>query len=121
MPTDRTNKIFYVELQSSDLDRSKAFFREAFGWTFKDYGPDYASFHEDDPNLSGGIYRSARQSTIAGGGILLVLHHQNLDEAAGKVTAAGGKITKPAFPFPGGRRFHFQEPGGNELAVCAVD
>lgn len=118
---DRTNKIFYVEFQTADLARSKAFFAAAFGWTFKDYGPDYASFNEQDDVVSGGFYASKAQSTIAGGGVLVVLQHQQLEATLEKVTRAGARITKPIFSFPGGRRFHFQEPGGNELAVCSVD
>lgn len=118
---DRTNKIFYVEFQTADLVQSKAFFAAAFGWTFKDYGPDYASFNEHDEALSGGFYRSKAQGAIATGAPLVVLRNQQLEAAQGKVIACGGKITKAIFSFPGGRRFHFQEPGGNELAVCSVE
>ncbi|HZZ59094.1 MAG TPA: VOC family protein [Opitutaceae bacterium] len=118
---DRTNKIIYIEFQTADLAKTKAFFTAAFGWTFKDYGPDYASFEEQDPAVSGGICRSSAQGSIAAGGPLVVLFNQQLEAACDKVVAEGGRITKPIFSYPGGRRFHFVEPGGNELAVCSIE
>jgi len=103
-------QVNYVEWQSRDLARSKAFFSAAFGWQFTDYGPDYAAFAE---GLDGGI-ETARDEPRAP---LVVLKTDDLSAALDRVVAAGGEIVRPIFPFPGGRRFHFREPGGAELAV----
>ncbi len=83
-----------------------------FGWTFEDYGPDYASFH--DGRLAGGFRKEAR---VPRGGPLVVLYAADLAAMEAKVRQAGGKIARPTFEFPGGRRFHFTDPSGNELAV----
>lgn len=108
-------KLDYVEFASRDLEGTKAFFRSAFGWDFVDYGPDYAAFSGE--GLDGGFFRSDAVATTRLGGPLLVLYSERLEETLGRVDAAGGKILKPIFAFPGGRRFQFEEPGGNELAV----
>ncbi|HEX4048028.1 MAG TPA: VOC family protein [Opitutaceae bacterium] len=115
---DQENKIFYVEFHASDLGRTKAFFEKTFGWTFTDYGPDYASF--DNSGIAGGFFSSDKRGTIAAGAPLVVIQNQRLEEALRRVTENGGRITQEIFSFPGGRRFHFAEPSGNELAVCAV-
>jgi predicted enzyme related to lactoylglutathione lyase len=106
------HRIDYIELGTSDLAASKAFFQQVFGWEFTDYGPDYTSFK--DGRLDGGF--SAIRPGMAGGA-LLVLYSSDLEGTQKKVQAAGGKIILEIFSFPGGRRFHFGEPGGNELAV----
>lgn len=108
-------KINYVEFQTSDMDATKAFFAAAFHWTFVDYGPDYASFA--NAGIDGGFYRSDQTASSARGSVLIVFYSERLEETQGKVEAAGGSITKPIFSFPGGRRFHFTEPCGNEFAV----
>ncbi|MCB1999636.1 MAG: VOC family protein [Rhodoferax sp.] len=108
-------KINYVEFPARDLAQSKAFFAAAFGWSFVDYGPDYAAF--SDQGLDGGFYRSELQATTASGSALLVFFSQALEETQARVERAGGRIVKPIFTFPGGRRFHFVEPSGNEFAV----
>ncbi len=113
------NQIFYVEFQAADLAGTKAFFTQVFGWKFTDYGPEYTSF--EDGHMAGGFFKSEQRSTIAGGGPLVVIQNQELEDALARVIAAGGKITQEIFAFPGGRRFHFMEPSGNELAVCAVE
>jgi len=112
------NQIFYVEFQAADLAATKAFFIAAFDWKFTDYGPEYTSF--EDGHMSGGFFQSEKRSTIAGGGPLVVLLHTQLEAALDRVVACGGKITQEIFAFPGGRRFHFIEPSGNELAVCCL-
>lgn len=108
-------KINYVEFPASDLGKTKAFFEAAFGWTFTDYGPEYAAF--SGQGLDGGFYKSDLKATTARGSALIVFFSQFLEETQAKVLGAGGRIVKPIFSFPGGRRFHFIEPSGNEFAV----
>lgn len=110
-------KLNYVEYPARDLAATQAFFQAAFGWTFAQYGPDYAAF--SGQGLDGGFYRAGLAATSAQGGALLVFYSERLEETLAKVTAAGGQIVKPVFAFPGGRRFHFTEPSGNEFAVWA--
>ncbi len=107
--------INYIELPSRDLVATKAFFERCFGWRFKDYGPDYMAF--DDAGLDGGFYKSESIARTESGSALVVLSSERLEETLAKVEAAGAQILKPIFSFPGGRRFHFAEPGGSELAV----
>jgi predicted enzyme related to lactoylglutathione lyase len=108
-------KLNYVEFPSRDIPATKLFFENAFNWSFQDYGPDYSSF--SDQGLDGGFYKSDLISTVANGSALLVLLSENLEKSLSNVELAGGEITKAIFSFPGGSRFHFLEPGGNELAV----
>jgi uncharacterized protein len=108
-------KINYVEFPARDIEATKAFFAAAFGWSFVDYGPDYAAF--SDPGLDGGFYRSGLSATVDRGTALVVLFSNALEATLARVEQAGGRIVKPIFSFPGGRRFHFSEPSGNELAV----
>jgi predicted enzyme related to lactoylglutathione lyase len=110
-------KINYVEYPARNLAATKAFFQKAFGWTFQDYGPEYAAF--SDQGLDGGFYKADMAASTSKGSALIVLYSDRLEETLAKVTAAGGKVVKPIFSFPGGRRFHFTEPSGNELAVWA--
>ncbi|MCA9133700.1 MAG: VOC family protein [Planctomycetales bacterium] len=108
-------KIHYVEFAARDLAATKAFFEKSFGWTFEDYGPDYTAFAGQ--GLDGGFYRAERAATTANGSALIVFYSDRLEETQNKVERSGGQIVKPIFSFPGGRRFHFTEPSGNELAV----
>ena len=108
-------KISYVEFPATDLTATKQFFQSVFGWSFTDYGPDYASFSKQ--GLSGGFYQSGLSSLTDNGAALIVLYSENIEVTQTKIEQTGGKITKPIFSFPGGRRFHFCEPSGNELAV----
>lgn len=108
-------KINYVEYPARQLDATKAFFETAFGWRFVDYGPDYTAF--SDQGLDGGFYRSELAASVSQGSALVVFYSARLEETQAKVEAAGGKVVKPIFSFPGGRRFHFTEPSGNEFAV----
>ena len=114
---DQTNKIFYIEFHASDLEKTKAFFENVFGWTFTDYGPDYTSFV--DGQIAGGFFRSDKRASSAEGGVLVVIFHPQLEDALRRVVEHGGKITREIFSYPGGRRFHFAEPSGNELSVCS--
>lgn len=111
----RHEKINYVEYPSRDLPGTRHFFEQAFGWTFQDYGPDYIAF--SDQGLDGGFFTSDLAARTETGSALLVLYSDNLEGTLSRVEAAGGRVVKPIFSFPGGRRFHFVEPGGNELAV----
>ncbi len=108
-------KLNYVEFPARDLPGTQAFFGNAFNWTFEDFGPDYCAF--SGQGLDGGFYRSELYSSTQSGGALLVFYSDDLEATLAKITEAGGRIEKPIFAFPGGRRFHFSEPSGNEFAV----
>ena len=108
-------KINYVEFASTDLDATKSFFSTVFGWSFKDFGPEYTAF--SDSGLMGGFFKSDLKADTAKGSALVVLYCSDLEGAQTQVVEAGGSIVKEIFSFPGGRRFHFTEPSGNELAV----
>lgn len=109
--------IDYLELAAPDLVACKAFYQGAFGWRFTDYGPEYAGFTlASGGREMGGVRQGAAGPT---GGPLVIVYSEDLDATLAKVQAAGGKITTAPFTFPGGRRFHFQDPAGNELAVWA--
>ncbi|WP_428243191.1 VOC family protein [Gynuella sp.] len=108
-------KINYVEFPSRDLTATKSFFHQAFGWEFTDYGPDYSAF--SNQGLDGGFFKSDQCSLTSQGAALIVLFSHQLEQSEEKVRAAGGTIVREIFSFPGGRRFHFIEPGGNEFAV----
>jgi uncharacterized protein len=110
-------KINYVEYPSRDIAETKRFFEHAFGWSFQDYGPDYTAF--TDQGLDGGFFKSDLAARTETGSALIVFYSEKLEETQAKVEAAGGNIVMPIFDFPGGRRFHFTEPGGNEFAVWA--
>lgn len=114
--TDPDRCIDYIEFGVSDIARVKAFYGEAFGWTFTDYGPDYCEF--SDGRMKGG-FDAGRPP--APGGPLVVLYGDDLADLQARIEAAGGRIIKPVFAFPGGRRFHFSDPEGYELAVWSVD
>lgn len=108
--------INYVELPANNLEATKSFFSQAFEWQFTDYGPDYAAF--SNSGLDGGFFRSELHSDSSQqGAALVVLYSDNLEATQATIEAAGGTINQPIFSFPGGRRFHFIEPSGNELAV----
>lgn len=108
-------KINYVEFPSRNLALTKAFFEQAFGWTFQDYGPEYTAF--SDEGLDGGFFLSDQASASQTGAALIVFYSERLEETQAKVEPAGGTIVKPIFSFPGGHRFHFTEPAGNEFVV----
>lgn len=108
-------KLNYVEFASRDLTATKAFLTQALGWAFVDFGPDYAAFAGE--GLDGGFYTSTEVASCAQGCALLVFYSANLERTLEKITSCGATLSKPIFSFPGGRRFHFVEPGGNELAV----
>jgi uncharacterized protein len=109
---EQDGKLDYLEIPThgATLSAIKEFYRAAFSWQFTDHGPSYASF---DEGLRGGFDASADATPRP----LPVLYAKDLEAARAKVEEAGGRITRPIFSFPGGRRFHFVDPGGNELAV----
>lgn len=113
MPTDK--KIDYVEFPGVDFDAIEEFYSKTFGWKFTDYGPGYRAF--TDEKLNGGFFESSHKSSAAKGAALVVLYATDLEATQKQVVANGGSICKEIFSFPGGRRFHFHDPHGNELAV----
>lgn len=108
-------KLNYVEFAAENLTATKTFFSAVFNWEFVDYGPDYTAF--SGQGLDGGFYTAPLCSKTANGAALLVFYSKDIDATLAKVEAAGGQIIKPIFDFPGGCRFHFTEPSGNEFAV----
>ncbi|KHL62583.1 VOC family protein [Xanthomonas euvesicatoria pv. euvesicatoria] len=114
--TDTTqHRIDYLEFAVDSIAVAKAFYGQAFGWTFQDYGPDYCEFR--DGRLSGGFFHGTPQP----GGALVVLASDDLARSQARIEAAGGRITQPVFAFPGGRRFHFADPHGYPFAVWSKD
>jgi hypothetical protein len=109
---NNNGRVDYIEFPATDVTRTKAFYSAAFGWKFTDYGPDYTSF--EDGRLTGGF---TKENKPAAGGTLIVIYASDLAGMEKKVRDAGGTIVKDIFSFPGGRRFHFADPNGNELAV----
>jgi uncharacterized protein len=105
--------IDYIEIAVTDMDAAKAFYASAFGWSLVDYGPDYAGI-QGEGREAGGLRRDPE---VRPGGPLVILYSEDLEASVEAVTAAGGKIVEPIYSFPGGRRFHFADPAGNELAV----
>lgn len=108
-------KINYLEFPAKDLNKVRAFYEQAFAWQFTEYGDTYLAFN--DGAIDGGFYQAEAESTQQSGGVLVVLYSKDIIASEQKVVAAGGEISTPVFPFPGGKRFHFKDPNGNELAV----
>ncbi|WP_111709562.1 VOC family protein [Lutibacter citreus] len=106
------NHINYIEFKATDLEKIKVFYKSVFNWEFTDYGSTYTAFSES--GLMGGFEKTDK--TISNG-VLIVIYHNNLDLIKNKIIEFDGKITKDIFPFPGGKRFHFQDPSGNILAI----
>ena len=108
----KNNHINYIELKANNFNDTKAFYTEAFGWKFIDYGEDYMAF--ESSGLDGGFQRT--DQPIANGA-MVVLYHEDLEASKARILALGAKITVDIFSFPGGQRFQFLDPSGNELAV----
>jgi predicted enzyme related to lactoylglutathione lyase len=109
--SENDQRIDYVEFVVRDIGRTKAFYAAAFGWQMTDYGPDYAAFF--DGRLNGGFTTGEPKP----GGPLVILFASDLAATQRAVEDAGGTIVRTPFAFPGGRRFHFTDPDGYELAV----
>ncbi|HEY4191993.1 MAG TPA: VOC family protein [Mesorhizobium sp.] len=109
----QAGKLDYLEMPATGgtLDRVKAFYSAAFSWSFTDYGATYSAF---DEGLEGGFQADGAEASSRP---LPVLYSENIEESLNAVETAGGTILRPIFSFPGGRRFHFADPAGNELAV----
>jgi uncharacterized protein len=114
----RHHTVDYIEIPVVDVAVAKEFYGSAFGWTFNDYGPDYAGIQ--DPARSGAeIGGLAKSDAARVGGPLVLLFSDDLDASVEAVVAAGGTVVNGPYAFPGGRRFHFADPSGNELGVWA--
>lgn len=110
-------KINYIEFPAKDLNIAKSFFGSLFNWVFEDFGDQYTAFYK--AGMDGGFYKSDKVVSTENGSALVVFFSENLEETEAKVKNCGGQITTPIFSFPGGRRFHFSDPNGNEYAVWA--
>ena len=109
---EKDRRIDYIELPTVDLSEAKHFYGEVFGWKFVDYGPEYSSFN--DGRMDGGF---RKELSVQSGGPLIIIYSINLEQIKEKVVSAGGTIVEDIFEFPGGRRLHFTDPSGNELAI----
>lgn len=115
-PTDfEHHSINYIEFAANNLKETKLFFEKAFQWEFTDYGEEYTAFNAK--GLMGGFFQSDVVSAANDGAPLLVLYSNDLETSFDIVKSQGAEITRPIFEFPGGRRFQFKEPSGNELAI----
>lgn len=112
---NKNNTINYVEFPAKDLQATKRFFEKAFDWSFDDFGPDYTAF--SNAGLNGGFYKANLCSSTESGAALIIFYSNELESRQEIIKRSGGNIVKEIFPFPGGRRFHFTEPSGNEFAV----
>jgi predicted enzyme related to lactoylglutathione lyase len=109
---EQDRRMDYIEFPATNIEETKRFYSEVFGWEFTDYGPDYTSFN--DGRLTGGFHAVPEVPT---GGPLVVVYSTNLADIEARVRENGGQIIRETFEFPGGRRFHFTDPSGNELAI----
>ncbi len=116
--SEHDRQINYIELPTADMPATQRFYGDVFGWQFTDYGPEYASFSAKEAGVDGGFRADGQvRPAPANAGVLVVLYAAELEATLNRVRGAGAQIVKPIFGFPGGRRFHFRDPGGNELAV----
>ena len=109
-------RLNYVELPVRDMRAARGFYEAVFGWSLAEFGPTYAATVTGDTDI--GLQADASEATRAP---LPVIEVDDLERALAAVTAAGGTVTRPIFAFPGGRRFHFLDPSGNELAAVTAD
>ncbi len=108
-------KLNYIEFSTTNISATKDFFQSVFNWSFEDFGPEYTSF--SGQGLDGGFFKSEKTSLTSNGSALVVFYSNDLESTLEKVKKSGATISKSVFSFPGGHRFHFIEPGGNELAA----
>ena len=109
------DKINYIEFPTTDIAATKDFFSQVFDWKFEDFGSEYTAF--SNAGIDGGFFQSDQSVSTKNGSVLIVLYSEALEDTQAKIEQAGGAILKPIFSFPGGRRFHFSDPSGNEYAV----
>ena len=114
--SNKHHHVDYIELIVSDMEESKAFFSNLLDWKFTDYSPGYVGVNQKDGGEVGGLTTSG---TVSGSGPLVIFFSEKLEESMEAVKKAGGTISKEIFDFPGGRRFHFKDPSGNEFAIWA--
>ncbi|WP_085905743.1 VOC family protein [Kiloniella majae] len=112
--SNTNNHINYIEFPLRDVSVTKAFYETCFGWVFQDWGPDYISF--SGAGVEGGFNGESKRP-VAEPGVLVVLYSNDLGKVLAKVKEAGGVIKQDIYEFPGGKRFHFEDPNGNELAI----
>lgn len=110
--SEHDRRIDYIEFPVGKISPVKEFYERVFGWKFTDYGDDYSAF--EDGRITGGF---AAGDPMLDRGALVVMYATDLEAMQREVEKAGGTIVKPIFSFPGGRRFHFRDPSGHELAV----
>lgn len=110
------NHISYIEFKADNLEAIQVFYNTVFGWEFTSYGPEYISF--ENAGIEGGFHKSDDKIQ---NGVLVVLYHDKLKDVKEKIVRENGKITQDIFTFPGGKRFHFSDPAGNELAVWSEE
>jgi predicted enzyme related to lactoylglutathione lyase len=124
-------KINYLEFPAKDIEATKTFFTQVFSWSFVDYGPEYTAFSQPhdktltdaennqkvEESIGGGFFQSDLCSSTKNGSALTVFYSNDLEQTQSKIEQAKGTIIEPIFTFPGGRRFHFSDPNGNEFAV----
>ena len=111
---NKNNSINYIEFPLVKNTETKQFYTQVFGWEFTDWGPNYVSF--SGAGVDGG-FNGEGSAQILAPGVLVVLYADDLPQKLKEVEKAGGEITKPIYEFPGGKRFHFLDPNGIELAV----
>lgn len=116
--SDDHHKLHYVELPALSLVDMKDFYGSVFGWTFTDYGPEYVAFH--GAGVEGGFDQSQTYISPKPAGVFVLLYSDDLETTEASIVKAGGKIAVPTYGFPGGRRFHFHDPSGNELGVWTL-
>src|SRR5690606_12968488 len=104
-------QVQYIEFLTKDISLAKKFYTESFGWRFTDYGQEYTAFEGD--YVDGGFTLGEPVK----GSILVILYSEYIEKTKNKVIGAGGTVVKEIFNFPGGKRFHFSDPDGYELAV----
>jgi uncharacterized protein len=117
--THRHHALDYIEIPAVDVAAAKQFYGSAFGWVFNDYGPDYAGI-QDPARPRAEVGGLAKADAVRPGGPLVLLFSDDLDASVEAVVGAGGRIVNGPYEFPGGRRFHFTDPSGNELGVWAA-
>jgi predicted enzyme related to lactoylglutathione lyase len=111
MSAENERRIDYIEFPATDVALVRKFYETVFGWKFNDYGPEYTDFN--DGRINGGFYRHASKPSSP----LVVIYAKHLKKIKADIIAAGGKISRDTFSFPGGCRFHFTDPADNELGV----
>ncbi len=111
------HRINYIEFGVTDMAEARRFYEDAFDWSFNDYGPDYSGIRAGKGEAGG----QRLDTSVSTGGPLVILYSSDLDDSLKRVRRAGGRVVKEPFEFPGGRRFHFMDPSGNELAVWSEE